>query len=49
MTPLFLLFKDHLGFVSGAGLLGSITITIAFLGLWKMEETFGKELDFLEE
>ncbi|QIP14911.1 MFS transporter [Spirosoma aureum] len=49
MTPLFLLFKDHLGLVSGAGLLGFITITIAFLGLWKMEETFGKDLNFLEE
>ncbi|QHV96843.1 MFS transporter [Spirosoma endbachense] len=49
MTPLFLLFKEHLGLVSGAGLLGFITITIAFLGLWKMEETFGKDLNFLEE
>ena len=49
MTPLFLLFKGQLGLISGAGLLGLLTIVIAFLGLWKMEETFGKDLDFLEE
>ena len=49
MTPLFLLFKGQLGIISGAGLLGLLTIVIAFLGLWKMEETFGKDLDFLEE
>ncbi len=49
MTPLFLLFKEQLGLISGAGLLGLLVIAIAFLGLWKMEETFGKDLDFLEE
>lgn len=49
MTPLFLLFKGQLGIISGAGLLGLLTIIIAFMGLWKMEETFGKDLDFLEE
>jgi len=49
MTPLFLLFKEQLGIISGAGLLGLLVIAIAFLGLWKMEETFGKDLDFLEE
>ena len=49
MTPLFLLFKDQLGIVNGAALLGALTIVIAYLGLWKMEETFGKDLNFLEE
>lgn len=49
MTPLFLLFKDLFGILHGAALLGLLTITIALLGLWKMEETFGKDLDFLEE
>ena len=49
MTPLFLIFKGQLGIVAGAGLLGLLTIAIAFLGLWNMEETFGKDLDFLEE
>lgn len=49
MTPLFLLFKNQFGILSGAGLLGLLTIAIALLGLWKMEETFGKDLNFLEE
>ena len=49
MTPLFLLFKDQLGIIHGAALLGALTILIAYLGLWKMEETFGKDLNFLEK
>ncbi|WP_020602144.1 MFS transporter [Spirosoma spitsbergense] len=49
MTPLFLLFKGQFGIIEGAGLLGLLTLGIAFLGLWNMEETFGKDLDFLEE
>ncbi|GAB3995815.1 MFS transporter [Spirosoma daeguense] len=49
MTPLFLLFKDQLGIVNGAALLGFLTILIAYMGLWRMEETFGKDLNFLEE
>jgi MFS family permease len=49
MTPLFLLFKDQLGIVNGAALLGLLTMATAFLGLWKMEETFGKDLNFLEK
>ena len=49
MTPLFLLFRGEFGIIQGAGLLGLLTLAIAFLGLWKMEETFGKDLNFLEE
>ncbi|MEJ7739364.1 MAG: MFS transporter [Chitinophagaceae bacterium] len=49
MTPLFLLFRSHFGIVTGAGLLGLLAIIIALIGLWKMEETFGKDLNFLEE
>jgi MFS family permease len=49
MTPTFLIFKDQFGILVGAGLLGLLTITIALFGLWKMDETFGKDLDFIEE
>ncbi|GAB3963225.1 MFS transporter [Spirosoma harenae] len=49
MTPLFLFFRAELGIVNGAFLLGALTILIAYMGLWKMEETFGKDLDFLEK
>jgi MFS family permease len=48
MTPLFLLFKDMFGILLGAGVLGLLAVTTALMGLWKMEETFGKDLDFLE-
>ena len=49
MTPLFLFFKDQFGILPGAGLLGLLAIGTALLGLWKMEETFGKDLDYVEE
>jgi MFS family permease len=49
MTPLFLLFRSQYGILPGAGLLGLIAIGVALLGLWKMEETFGKDLNFLEK
>jgi MFS family permease len=48
MTPLFLLFKDMFGIILGAGIVGLIAIATALLGLWKMEETFSKDLDYLE-
>jgi len=49
MTPLFLIFKNQFGIITGAGLLGLLTIFIGIAGLWNMEETFGKDLDYLEE
>ena len=48
MTPLFLLFKEQYGILLGTALLSVLTIGVALLGLWKMEETFGKDLDYLE-
>jgi MFS family permease len=49
MTPLFLLFKAQFGILPGTGLLALLAIGVSLLGLWKMEETFGKDLNFLEE
>jgi MFS family permease len=49
MTPLFLLFKGQYGILLGTGLLALLAIGVSLLGLWKMEETFGKDLNFLEE
>lgn len=48
MTPLFLLFQEQFGILMGTGLLSVLALGVAFLGLWKMEETFGKDLNFLE-
>lgn len=49
MTPLFILFKDQFGILLGGGLVGVLAMAVAMLGLWKMDETFGKDLNFLEE
>ena len=49
MTPLFLFFREQFGILLGAGIVGLLAIGTALLGLWKMEETFGKDLNFLEE
>lgn len=49
MTPLFLIFQGQFGILIGTGLLALLAIGVALLGLWKMEETFGKDLNFLEE
>lgn len=49
MTPLFLLFREQYGILLGTGLLSVLTIGVSLLGLWKMEETFGKDLNYLEE
>ncbi|MCW3113413.1 MAG: transporter [Segetibacter sp.] len=49
MTPLFLLFKDKFGILQGAGLVGILCIAIALIGILFMEETFGKDLNFVEE
>lgn len=49
MTPLFILFKDQFGILIGGGLVGLLAMATAMLGLWKMEETFGKDLNFVEE
>jgi len=49
MSPLFVFFKDQFGILPGAGVVGLLAIGTALLGLWKMEETFGKDLNFVEE
>lgn len=49
MTPVFLIFKEQLGILPGAGLLGLICIVIALAGVFNMEETFAKDLDYVEE
>ncbi len=48
ITPLFLLGKDSLGINGSAALVGSVIVLIALLALWKMQETHGKELNYLE-
>lgn len=49
MTPLFLLFKAQYGIIIGTALLSVLAIGVSLLGLVGMEETFGKDLNFLEK
>ncbi|HEY5751459.1 MAG TPA: MFS transporter [Chryseolinea sp.] len=51
VVPLTMIFewlrRDHT-MVTSAALVGGGTIIVALLALWKMKETFGKELDFVD-
>ncbi|WP_031526281.1 MFS transporter [Dyadobacter crusticola] len=46
--PLFQLLKPSVGVLHSGAIVGGICFTLALLSLWKMEETYGKELDYEE-
>lgn len=48
MTLLFQALKPSVGALVAAGMLGAVVYGLAFWSLSRMEETFGKELDFVE-
>ncbi|WP_198045138.1 MFS transporter [Spirosoma montaniterrae] len=48
MTLLFQALKPSVGALLSAGLLGVVVYGLAFWSLSRIEETFGKELDFVE-
>ena len=48
MTLAFQALKPSVGALVAAGLLGAVVYGLAFWSLSRMEETFGKELDFVE-
>ena len=45
----FVLAKDQWGILTAALIMGAATITIALTSLYFMQETFSKDLDFVEE
>lgn len=47
-TPLFLLGKTYWGILPAAGVVAGLTIILAIIALWGMDETFHKDLDYLE-
>ena len=49
MTLFFQALKPTLGALVAAGLLGALVYGLAFWSLSSIDETFGKELDFVEE
>ena len=49
ITLLFQVARQQLGLLPGAALVGTACMVVALGALWKLEETFGKDLDYLEE
>lgn len=49
ISALFVWGKTSWGLITGAVVTGSLVILIALLALWRLEETFKKDLDYTEE
>jgi len=50
ITTFFLALKGWTGSIESASLIvGSVVFFLAFIALWKTQETFGKDLDYIEE
>jgi MFS family permease len=44
----FNFFIPYAGIIKSALIVGGITFSLAYLSLWKLTETFGRDLDFIE-
>jgi len=49
MTLAFLALRPIVGMASAAGLIGALAFGIASWALWRQSETYGRDLDFIEE
>lgn len=49
MTILFEYLKAHVGIIASAQIVCVLVAGLAMLSLWKLRETFGRDLDFIEE
>lgn len=49
ISAIFLYGKNNYGITTGAVITGSLVITISLLSLWRLEETFKKDLDYSEK
>lgn len=49
ITTLFLFLRNLFGLQQGAIMVGFFTFVIALYSLWRLEETFHKDLDYFEE
>lgn len=48
LTIAFKYFQPHMGTVRSAAVIGLVIVVIAFVSLLQLEETFGKDLDYVE-
>lgn len=46
--PVFQILKPEMGVLQAGALVAAFCFLLAVLSLWKMEETYGKELDYVE-
>ena len=49
ITMLFLYFRNQFGLQQGAIIVGCLTLAISLFSLWRLQETFHKDLDYFEE
>ena len=49
ITPAFQLLREDYGMINSAAIIGVIVITLAFISIITLEETYGKDLDFVEK
>ncbi len=49
ITTLFLFLRNQFGLQHGAIIVGVLTLSIALFSLWRLQETFHKDLDYFEE
>jgi hypothetical protein len=49
ITLLFQLFSNYFSIPVSGGIVGGICLSAAFLALLRLEETYHKDLDYLEE
>lgn len=49
ITFLFKIAKAHLGILTGGAVVGLVCLLIAFFSLYRLEETFHKDLNYVEE
>ena len=48
-TTAFAALKEPLGIIGSAATVGAIYLALAAIALWKLEETFHRDLNYLEE
>lgn len=48
VTLLFTFLKPHFGIINAALAVGSLAIAVAFISLFQLDETYGKDLDYIE-
>ncbi|MFM6975417.1 MAG: MFS transporter [Sphingobacteriaceae bacterium] len=48
VTILFTYLRNHLDIIQAAILVGTLTVVLAYWALWNLDETYGKDLDYLE-